>query len=181
MASRREWRVSGAPARVDGRYLAFAAPAPQRQPLRGPGARADQPRVGLLLVIRVSRVAGSGTQDLLLGGSRASLVADSRLSPPREPGAGQFAEAPTVGPRAPLRMRSSSSSLDSALAEREDSAVADTASLSVIFSGAVGLMGLAVAALGQRQVAKTERSKLSAAHDEEQLKRREADARIFEP
>jgi hypothetical protein len=52
--------------------------------------------------------------------------------------------------------------------------MADAAVLSVIFSGAVGLTGLAVAAYGQRRLAETERLKLSATHGEEQRKRLEA-------
>jgi hypothetical protein len=63
--------------------------------------------------------------------------------------------------------------VDSAISLREHPTMADAAVLSVIFSGAVGLTGLAVAAVGQRRAAATEQSKLDAARDEEWRKRRE--------
>jgi hypothetical protein len=52
--------------------------------------------------------------------------------------------------------------------------MADTALVSVVISGAVGVLGLGVAALGQRRMAQTEELKLRAATAEEQQKRREA-------
>jgi hypothetical protein len=69
--------------------------------------------------------------------------------------------------------RAGADAVDSTLALGEHRTMADAAVLSVIFSGAAGLTGLALAAHGQHRVAETEHLKLSAAHREEQRKRLE--------